>query len=427
MLNAALRFLAATSRLEIAWLALWLATTSFVQRTAAESLGGALDATHLQRVGFVAVAIVLLLSDVRAVRAPRLEPLALFLTYATIALASAAWSAGAVATIGKAGELFTAVLVVWQTLAKPDAPRRLLRLLDIALAFHGVLLVIALGGFVVAPALFSEPSTGALPIQLAAPYMSSNGVAAVGATIAIVCAARFLMIRPGDPRRLGYGLALGVFALFPFLAQGRTGLAILAVGVSLLMLRRRLSLATLIVFPALGAVGVLLLTEIADFVMRGQNQFQVESLSGRLVLWETALDSIAAHPWAGVGFGVGSRTVFAGTDLIGFSDTISSVHNGALEVLLGLGLIGFVVWLPAVLWAMVLCARAFGAGRELDIAILAVPWLGRTVMSTGLGGWLDLTIGTFLVGAAYLALMGRALRRRAASRPADGILMPRRA
>ncbi len=413
-MNGFLRFAGATNRLEFAWLLLWAATISFAQRSASESLSGAIDLTHLQRIGFVALATLLVASTIGQLRVPRREPLTLFLVYGAIALGSTLWSANPVATSGKAAELLVAVLVVWQTARLPDAPRRLLRLVDWILVFHGVLLVVALAGYVIAPQVFSEPSRGVFRYQLAAPYMSSNAVAVIGATISVVAFARTLMQRGGDPRRTTYVAITVVFGGFPLLAQGRTGLAILAVGISILMLRRRPSLGTLIVFPAVAAFGLMLLTELATFVVRGQNVNQVETLSGRTELWRVALDGIAASPWVGSGFGVGSRATFASARLEGFGEAISSVHNGPLEVLLGLGVLGFVVWLPAVLWGLGQALRALAANRELDIAVLVVPWIARTVMSIGLGGWLDPMIGTFLAGTTYFALMRRAEHRRGA-------------
>ncbi|MFN0088686.1 MAG: O-antigen ligase family protein [Acidimicrobiales bacterium] len=425
-MNGFLRFASATNRLEVAWLALWAATISFAHRTANESLSGAIDTTHLQRIGFVAVAFLLVASTAGSLRRPRAEPLTLFLIYGVIALASVLWSASPVATAGKAAELLVAVLVVWQTARLADAPRLLLRLVDWTLLFNGVLLAVALVGYAVAPQIFSEPSRGVFRYQLAAPYMSSNAVAVLGATLAVVALARFLSLRPGDGRRGFHAVVALGFAAFPFLAQGRTGIAILAVGVSILMLRRRPSLATLIVFPAVAAVGVMMLTELATFVVRGQNVNQVETLSGRTALWDLALDGVAASPWVGYGFGVGGREAFATVGLEGFGDTISSVHNGPLEVLLGLGVLGFAVWLPAVLWGLWQAARALLADRELDLAILVVPWLARTVMSIGLGGWLDPMVGTFLAATTYFAMMRRAERVRPPPRAAN-FAMPRRA
>lgn len=411
-MNGLLRFAGATNRLELAWLALWAGTISFAQRTAAESLSGAIDATHLQRVAFVGLATLLVASTIGRLRLPRSEPLTLMLLYGGVALASTLWSASPVATAGKAAELLVAVLVVWQTARLPDAPLRLLRLFDWALLFNGALLLVALAGYVVAPTLFSEPSVGFFRHQLAAPYMSANAVAVLGATIAIVAFARVLLLRPGHGRRATYAIIALVFAGFPFLAQGRTGIAILAVGVSVLMLRRRPSLATLIVFPALAILGVMLLTELSSFILRGQNPTQVETLSGRTRLWDAAIAGIADSPWVGAGFGIGGREVFAKEELLGFGETISSVHNGLLEVLLGTGVLGFVVWAPAVLWGVGQGLRLLAVNRELDLAILVVPWVARTVMSTGLGGWLDPMIGTFLAATTYFAL-----RRRAAHRP----------
>lgn len=412
MINSAIRFLRNTTTLEMAWVCLWFAAMSFSQRTAQDSLYGGVDSTHFQRYIFDAIAFALILVKLGRMRPLSWDPLSLFLIYTLIGLLSALWTVSLLSTLGKAGELFMATLIVALIMVRPDPLARLRRLIDWLAILLGGLLIVVLIGFVVAPETFSVASAGVIARQIEAPIISANGISAAGAFICLVCFSRYIMAPRGSVWRTRYLLMFFFFAIFPILAQGRTGQAMVAAGVGFLLLRRSPGVAFLLILPPIAAFVFAFSSEVTTFVTRGQQAAQVASLSGRLVLWDWAWEGFKAEPFVGAGFGVGSRHLFF-QNVGNFGDTISSVHNGFLEVLLGTGLLGFSFWITSLVWSIGLAFRSFMNGVNLDMAVLMVYVIGTTVMSTGVGGWMSAPAAAFLVLTAYLLVARREARQEA--------------
>ncbi|MFQ5958074.1 MAG: O-antigen ligase family protein [Alphaproteobacteria bacterium] len=416
MLSSFVRFARATNSLELAWVLLWCATLSFTQRTAAESLYGGIDAVHLQRYVFDAAALAFTLMNAGRLRTLKWDPITFFLVYVLFGVVSTSWSVGPLATAAKSGELLIGVLIVSLTLVKRDPLTRLRRLIDWLAVLLGGLLVVVLAGFIVAPESFSIPSLGVLSRQLQAPVISSNGISAASAFLCLLCFARYLAHPRGSTQRLRYLLLYFFFIVFPILAQGRTGQAMVVAGTAFLLLRRTPGIALLLVVPPAAFFAFTFATEVATFFTRGQQEAQFTGLSGRLILWQWAWEAAQDHPFFGVGFGVGSRHLFAqGTGF--FGETISSVHNGFLEVLLGTGLAGFAFWAVSFLWGVRLAAASYMGGQNLDVCMLFVYLLGTTIMSIGVGGWMGAPTAVFLVATAYLHLARRGVQPAAAAHP----------
>jgi len=416
MIDAFLRFVGRTTTLELAWISLWLGTISFTQRTATESLYGGFDSTHFQRYVFDAIALGLALMNVGRVRKPRRDPVTLFLVYALIGVISTTWSAATLPSLGKSGELFIGVIIVWAMLSKRAPLARLMRLIEWTAMLTAATLVAALIGFVVWPSAFSIPSIGVFPLQMDAPFVSANSIAYGGAAVGLFCLARHVAPPPGSRIGAGYLWLTFFFAIFPVLSQGRTGQTVFILGALLLLLRRRPGMALLLVVPPALILGLTFLGEISRFFLRGQQEAQFLGLSGRLILWQWAWESFQNHPLFGVGFGIGSRYMFAqGTG--GFGADISSAHNGFLEVLLGTGLMGFAFWLPSLLWGVRLAVAGYLAGQRLDVCILYAYLIATTVMSIGVGGWMSPPPAFFLAATAYLF----AARSRAVQPAAGGL------
>jgi O-antigen ligase len=80
-----------------------------------------------------------------------------------------------------------------------------------------------------------------------------------------------------------------------------------------------------------------------DFFLGGRSEQQLSTLTGRKVLWDAYFRMIKTNPLIGNGFAVGARIA---SGFGGISTT--NTHNGFLEVILGTGIIGcliFGLWL----------------------------------------------------------------------------------
>ena len=388
--------------LEWAWLLSGLVPLVQEERTPEQALSGAIDNTIYLRFSLVCIALVIVVLHLRRVPRFRLSPVSLFLIYVMFGLTSSLWSASFVVSLGKSMELMAATLVVWITMARADREFRLQRLVNWTLLGAGLWLAYAVTGVILDPTDFSERVPGIFPYLLRSPAISANSIAQFGAFLALFCLAKALTGR--SPSLFGsYYVAC---LAFPVAAQGRTGMVSAVVG-SALLFTRRYPLKSIIAIPVTAALASLLMGNILlKLFQRGQDPELLYSLTGRTTMWEAAWQAFLTKPFFGTGFGVGSRTVFLST--AGFRhDLISSVHNGCLEVLLGVGLLGFSIWTWAVLWAMRLAIVAYLRGEHLSILIGMVVAISSTLLSIGVGGWLEFTPEYFLAVSALLWVRSR--------------------
>lgn len=400
MLRMLGNFLSKTNSLEAAWLFIWVATHSFTQRTAAESLSGRVDAIHFQRGIFLVLAILVLLFALsRGIPKPRFDPVSLFLYYCGFAVFSTLWSAGPVATLGKAVEVSTACLIVLKTMSSPDPLFRLKRLFNWYLLISGTLVAIATIGHIVAPDAFS---TGVH--RITGPLMANNKVSGGAALLSIVFLARALERQHPDAKKTGLLILYLITGGIAVYALGRTAIATFAVGSVMLLTRRNFLVSSLLLFPVAFLIYAINEQVIFSYLSRGQSIEELYALSGRQVLWEWGLDAFFENPFSGFGFGVGSRVVFTRFAVLDYSVTISSLHNSLIEIVLGTGVIGLSLVGSSFFYGLWLAGRGLMRGRHMDMCICFVALTFTSFASTGIGGWMNGTIALFLASAGYLYL-----------------------
>jgi O-antigen ligase len=208
-----------------------------------------------------------------------------------------------------------------------------------------------------------------------------------------------------------YGFAL----VTAIVAQGRTGLFVFLLGTLLVLAIRRRFKDILIACMVLLLFGIAFGDTIQTYLVRGAALETIQSLSGRTEMWQAAWQSFLAHPLVGQGYGVGGRSLFL-TTLANFEgQTISSLHNGLLELLTGVGLLGLVPWIVSFMWTIVNAFRSGLAAKNIELCAIMAPVIGTTTMSIGAGGWLDLPLAYFLCCAAILGHGAAAGKRRARS------------
>lgn len=98
------------------------------------------------------------------------------------------------------------------------------------------------------------------------------------------------------------------------------------------------------------------------------------TFSGRTLIWEAAIDAVQRRPWLGHGYGAlfyRERVSSATAEIwrqVGFDN--SHAHNGLLELLLQLGIVGAVIF--GVLWASI-AWRGWGAiAKQPDLGIWVI-------------------------------------------------------
>jgi O-antigen ligase len=243
---------------------------------------------------------------------------------------------------------------------------------------------------------------------MSAPFAHPNGLSAIAALIAAYAYANLLQRnRP----TLGWGFAFLVGTIGTVLAAGRQGVAIWFLSIVVLSVAHQRLISLVVIIPAL-ALGITgWWNEILMVLARGRPQ-SLTSLSGRIGWWQGALDVWSVHPWTGYGYGAGGR--FVALSSLGHSAT-SSVHNGYLEALVGVGLLGFLPLLYVVGRNMRWSVERLRVRNETEIGILMIPLLLRTAVSLGFAGWLNQDVIMLVCLTALVDLDRRVQRTRSAA------------
>ena len=189
----------------------------------------------------------------------------------------------------------------------------------------------------------------------------------------------------------------------PFSSHRTLGVVLIGALVTLVSLRKRvllavslLATATLsLVFHRSGArramlvrliagismiaiVGVLLGVDIAGsatpIVTRGEQELDLETLTGRVPLWEELIDQASERPWTGVGFGAFWTPERMANVEAAVGWPAVNAHNGFVDEVLATGLPGLVLLFGA--WVAAIRALARRAGQGDGFALLGAVWLG---------------------------------------------------
>jgi len=179
------------------------------------------------------------------------------------------------------------------------------------------------------------------------PLTAYNALGEYGALLAIVSLARLMPITKGKFRQSWYIALLGFGIATMIAAQTRNAIGgVVLAAVLVLVLSRGLTGALMaglaaggVIFTALGAL-------VQNFMQRGQSDEALEGLSGRLEWWRFAWAQFLEHPIAGLGaYAAGKFAVMKSLNV-----NSGSTHSDYIELLVGTGLVGFVLFVTAIIW-----------------------------------------------------------------------------
>jgi len=368
----------------------------------------------LIRTPAIILAFLLLLSRPRiaAMRATDLR--FAYAVFAGLYFLSTLWSNIPIQTLGKSVELLLAGMVFFEA-SRGDGPMvRVEGLRRITLLTMSTLGSLAVIGFCLRLPGFVQHRAGLISSTTAqAPFLSGNGLGYVASALILVVLAEW------QARRIRAQAAILqlVFALALFsVSASRTALGILLLSVLLVIFKRSKVIGALAVCAVLIA-GTLFSTEIITRLQGKQNANSFVTLSGRTVVWTAAVRQFEKNPILGVGGGVGGKMVIANIGNM-YLEAMSSLHNGFLEVLTGLGITGFLI---AVYMLCLATWRAWGIWNEYPqfagtYVLIIHVWM-TTIMSTGLLGWMGYEVAIFLCIITNLDVIreGTRVRVRAAT------------
>jgi O-antigen ligase len=377
--------------------------TIAAQTSTEEVLADPLVIERVIRAGLVGLgALVVTPSLLRHARSSKLHSaagLTVLWLYLLVAALSTLYSVAPIVTGPKVIELAAGLLIITSLYLSPNPSANLRKAISFIVMLDLALTVAAVIGYFVLPGVFAsvEYRRGFLfASTMVSPWASSNSLSAAGSVVAAFSLARYF----GTPglERLKWigGFVFGTAATV--LASGRQGVAMWVVAVAILLFVHRRRLFILLVGPATLALVYMNWDVVLSILSRNQSENSLLLLTGRVRFWQSAIKSISLHPWTGFGFGAGGR--FVALSAIG-EGTRSNLHNGYLEALTGVGIMGFVPLLVSVVIALGWTIRRLIHRIDTALAILMIPLFLHTFVDLGFGAWLK---PDFLILAGIVAL-----------------------
>jgi exopolysaccharide production protein ExoQ len=242
------------------------------------------------------------------------------------------------------------------------------------------------------------------------------------AHLTMMCLAAFTLAASETKRRKWLYIMVVLGLLFIALARSRTnlvGAVIALVAIAALRSSFKTKLITVYLGVLAASTGLLVLmfagldplTQLFEAAMLGRED-DVASLSGRGLIWPVCWEFIDQRPWLGYGYGsfwTPARIEFF-LEEIQFS--IFEAHNGYLELLLGTGIMGCVLFVTLMVTSLFSSIRAAVTTREgsylLPFGVMAFAF----IYSSSESGFMGINLVSLLMTSQILNL---ALRPRAAA------------
>ncbi len=339
------------------------------------------------------VALLLLLFHPRIVRVKLTDTRFPFLAFGILFFVSVLWSEQPLGTLGKSVEILLANLVFLEVSRAPDALRRVEALRQIALLTVSLVSLFTVLGYVLHLSGFVQQRPGLFTSTTAqSPFLSGNGLGYIASALVLVLLAEW---QAGRLRTGAVVPQLGfAFAIFS-LSASRTSFGILALTVLVLVYRRSKVFAVLS-FIVLSSALIALKQLVLNDLQGHQPASDFQTLSGRTVVWAAALRQFGEHPIFGAGGGIGGKTVIARIGNM-YLEQMSSLHNGFLEALTGLGVVGFLLGLYMLVQVTWRTWPAWRANPQYSgtYVLIIHAWI-TTIMSTGVLGWMGYEMAFFL-------------------------------
>ena len=384
-----------------AWTFMFIGQAQYLPHTTrtVEDVGN-LDAGHFWQITFMALAAVILLLlylnmriSVKILRLPMIG----LLIYGFEGLATAGYSPAPELSVYKSAQLLLDFLMLVCASAYIINSGRRELLLNLTYFWLAIIVAgAAIGGILFPEAAFT--TTGGVFggfMKGLFPYVHGNELGLLAAIVMLVGLSRIYEDVTFRERIFWAShVTLGFSVLF--FAQARTSLATSSVGLLLMsLLNPRLRWLGAILFILitgslviywLSAAGFGVEDVVKDYLRRGATDEQLETLSGRLVLWQIGWEMFKDSPILGHGMDAGVRVGGTAYGLI----KGTNMHSAHMQVLVNSGIVGYLAWallIFGIAWRVVIPTlryhipvRTFEDRRSLEVCVVLMIMLGRSLL-----------------------------------------------
>ena len=270
--------------------------------------------------------------------------------------------------------------------------------------------------------LFTELALGTFrPWQSGHRFSGTLHPNSQAAHLTMMCLAAFSLAPCEVKWRKWLYAMVAVGLVFIVLARSRTNLAgailaLAAIGAIRSSLKTRLIALYLTIFAvSLGLLFLMLggkdpLSELLGAAMLGRED-DVASLSGRGFIWPLCWEYISLRPWLGYGYGSFWTPVRIEQFLEEIQFSIFEAHNGYLELRLGTGLVGCVLFVTGMVTTLLVSARTAITTKSSGAALLFGIMVFAFVYANSESGMMGINLVTLLMTALMMNLALRPLDR----------------
>jgi O-antigen ligase len=252
-------------------------------------------------------------------------------------LVTTLWSINPLWTAYKSIEVLLPILLSVHILNNINCQNSLRKFFNWNWLIVGLNLVFLLINLFFLPNLSIIQSNGLINFQVtsAYPLIPANGVGEYSATLAIILISRLMHEKK---HKFFYSVIILLSILLLIISQTRSAIIGFALGIIFLFIFRKKY------FQLLVSIFIILLASLTSFsnffsrfFLRGQNENDLLSFTGRLRWWEPAYYKFLEKPIGGFGSYAAGRFM-----IIDPNDFSSSLHNTWIELLISSGFLGFI-------------------------------------------------------------------------------------
>lgn len=316
----------------------------------------------------------------------------------------------------KAMEVILDVLIIVAIVGEKRPLDAIWKAYRVIIGFFIFLLCSAWAGAILTPSLAFLPSRGTIPFTIQGSYPVQNGNSLAFVSALVVFSRVCQLFRAKKKRMMSLLLISAAFVTL-ILGQSRTSLVALFVALFVFFYfdkrKKYLLWGGVIGSPVIIYSGFT--TLFSDYFMRSQSKELFMSMSGRTHGWQAAWQSFLDNPVFGSGFAAAART-----EILGVSGA-STLHGAIFDVIVGVGLVGLIPWLSAILIGVfgIYRLRKFkhpwmekGDGRNIHAEMIGLFVLVGIRSGTSSGASMhENTFMLLLIILAYSGVLKKALLR----------------